>query len=99
MTYEIATNEVVMIPLNKLIASDLNARKTSYPEGNTELKASLLAFGVLENLIVYAAGKEKFAVAAGERRRGSLKALVKDKKIPAIFRCRALCARRRRLLN
>lgn len=85
MTYEIATNEVVMIPLNKLIASDLNARKTSYPEGNTELKASLLAFGVLENLIVYDAGKEKFAVAVGERRRGSLKALAKDKKIPGNF--------------
>jgi ParB family chromosome partitioning protein len=85
MTYEIATNEVVMIPLNKLIASDLNARKTSCPEGATELKASLLAFGVLENLIVYDAGKEKFAVAAGERRRGSLKALAKDKKIPGNF--------------
>ncbi len=86
MTYEIATNDIIMIPLNKLIPSGLNARKiTTSAESNTELRASLLAFGVLENLIVYGAGKDKYAVAAGERRRASLKALLKEKKIPATF--------------
>jgi ParB family chromosome partitioning protein len=40
---------------------------------------------VLENLIVYDAGKGRFAVAAGERRRGMLKALAKDKRIPVNF--------------
>jgi ParB family chromosome partitioning protein len=86
MTYEIATNDIIMIPLNKLIASGLNARKiTTSAENNAELRASLLAFGVLENLIVYGAGKDKFAVAAGERRRASLKLLLKEKKIPANF--------------
>jgi ParB family chromosome partitioning protein len=86
MTYEIATNDIIMIPLNKLIPSGLNARKiTTSAESNTELRASLLAFGVLENLIVYGAGKDKFAVAAGERRRASLKLLLKERKIPANF--------------
>jgi len=86
MTYEIATNDIIMIPLNKLIPSGLNARKiTTSAESNAELRASLLAFGVLENLIVYGAGKDKFAVAAGERRRASLKLLLKEKKIPANF--------------
>jgi ParB family chromosome partitioning protein len=86
MTYEIATNDIIMIPLNKLIPSGLNARKiTTSAENNAELRASLLAFGVLENLIVYGAGKDKYAVAAGERRRASLKALLKEKKIPATF--------------
>ena len=86
MTYEIATNDIIMIPLNKLIPSGLNARKiTTSAESNAELRASLLAFGVLENLIVYGAGKDKYAVAAGERRRASLKALLKEKKIPADF--------------
>jgi len=86
MTYEIATNDIIMIPLNKLIPSGLNARKiTTSAESNAELRASLLAFGVLENLIVFATGKDKFAVAAGERRRASLKLLLKDKKIPANF--------------
>jgi ParB family chromosome partitioning protein len=86
MTYEIATNDITMIPLNKLIASGLNARKiTTSAESNAELRASLLAFGVLENLIVFGAGKDKFALAAGERRRASLKLLLKEKKIPANF--------------
>jgi ParB family chromosome partitioning protein len=86
MTYEIATNDIIMIPLSKLIPSGLNARKiTTSAESNAELRASLLAFGVLENLIVYGAGKDKYAVAAGERRRASLKLLLKEKKIPANF--------------
>jgi ParB family chromosome partitioning protein len=86
MTYEIATNDITMIPLNKLIPSGLNARKiTTSAENNAELRASLLAFGVLENLIVYGAGKDKYAVAAGERRRACLKALLKETKIPANF--------------
>jgi ParB family chromosome partitioning protein len=86
MTYEIETNDITMIPLNKLIPSGLNARKiTTSAESNAELRASLLAFGVLENLIVYGAGKDKYAVAAGERRRASLKLLLKEKKIPANF--------------
>jgi ParB family chromosome partitioning protein len=64
----------------------LNARKiATSAENNAELRASLLAFGVLENLIVYGAGKDKYAVAAGERRRASLKLLLKEKKIPANF--------------
>ena len=82
MTYEIATNDITMIPLNKLIPSGLNARKiTTSAKSNAELRASLLAFGVLENLIVYGAGKDKYAVAAGERRRASLKLLLKEKKM------------------
>jgi ParB family chromosome partitioning protein len=86
MTYEIATNDIIMIPLNKLIPSGLNARKiTTSAENNAELRASLLTFGVLENLIVYGTGKDKYAVAAGERRRASLKMLLKEKKIPANF--------------
>jgi ParB family chromosome partitioning protein len=86
MTYEITTHDVITIPLSKLIASGLNARKmTTNPESNAELKASLYARGVLENLIVYDAGKGRFAVAAGERRRGMLKALAKDKRIPVNF--------------
>jgi ParB family transcriptional regulator, chromosome partitioning protein len=86
MIYEIATNDITMIQLNKLIASGLNARKISASaENNAELRASLLAFGVLENLIVYGAEKDKFAVAAGERRRARLKVLLKEKKIPANF--------------
>lgn len=67
-------NEIVFIPLNKLVQSPHNVRKTRSEEGVGELQASLLAQGVLENLIVYEADHGKFAVAAGERRRTALKA-------------------------
>jgi ParB family chromosome partitioning protein len=76
------SNDIEMIPLNKLIASPHNVRKLRAPVGMEELQASLLSHGVLENLIVYATEGGKFAVAAGERRRSGLKALAKAKKIP-----------------
>jgi ParB family transcriptional regulator, chromosome partitioning protein len=79
------SNEIEMIPLNKLVASPHNVRKTRSREGVDEFQASLLFHGVLENLIVYETANGKFAVAAGERRRSGLKALAKVKKIPSNF--------------
>jgi ParB family chromosome partitioning protein len=79
------SNEVKMIPLNKLIASPHNVRKTRGQEGMDEFRASLLFHGVLENLIVYETENGKFAVTAGERRRSGLKVLAKAKKIPSNF--------------
>lgn len=79
------SNEIEMIPLNKLVASPHNVRKTRSHEGMSEFQASLLFHGVLENLIVYETENGKFAVAAGERRRSGLKALAKAKKIPSNF--------------
>jgi ParB family chromosome partitioning protein len=79
------SNEIEMIPLNKLVASPHNVRKTRRQEGMNEFQASLLFHGVLENLIVYEIDNGKFAVAAGERRRSGLKALAKGKKIPPNF--------------
>lgn len=79
------STEIEMIPLNKLVASPHNVRKTRSHEGMVEFQASLLFHGVLENLIVYETENGKFAVAAGERRRSGLKALAKAKKIPSNF--------------
>ena len=76
------SNEIEMIPLNKLVASPHNVRKTRRQEGMNEFQASLLFHGVLENLIVYEIDNGKFAGAAGERRRSGLKALAKGKIIP-----------------
>jgi ParB family chromosome partitioning protein len=78
-------HEIVYVALNKLIESPHNVRKTRTDEGMQELQASILAHGVLKNLIVYEAEKGKFAVAGGERRRTALKALAKAKKIPNNF--------------
>lgn len=75
------TDQITYIPLTKLLESPLNVRKQRTEEGLPELKANILARGLLKNLIVYEAEKGKYAVAGGERRRRCLKALAKEKKI------------------
>lgn len=75
------TDQITYISLTKLVESPLNVRKQRTEEGLTELKANILARGLLKNLIVYEAEKGKYAVAGGERRRRCLKALAKEKKI------------------
>ena len=70
------------IPLNKLVASPRNVRRRSEPGADAELKASIAARGLLQNLIVRSVAKGKFEVDAGERRRKALLALVNDRTLP-----------------
>jgi ParB family chromosome partitioning protein len=70
------------IPLNKLIASPRNVRRHSDPAADAELKASIAAHGLLQNLIVHAGAKGKFEVEAGERRRKAMLALADEKLLP-----------------
>jgi ParB family transcriptional regulator, chromosome partitioning protein len=73
------------IPLNLLVKAPENVRKAPVEGGVESLVASIRAFGILENLIVYPEEKDdgtltgKFAVAAGERRRSAGLVLVKAK--------------------
>ena len=73
------------IPLNKLVASPRNVRRSSDPQADLELKADIHARGLLQNLVVTSVKKPRgcFAVEAGERRRQALVALVGDGKLPA----------------
>ena len=63
--------EIVSIPLNKLVASPLNVRKTG---GKTieDLAASIRAHGLLHNLVVAKKG-DKHHVVAGARRFAALR--------------------------
>jgi ParB family transcriptional regulator, chromosome partitioning protein len=70
------------IPLNKLVQSPRNVRRHGDPVADAELKASIAARGLLQNLIVRPATKGKFEVEAGERRRRAMLALVEDKVLP-----------------
>jgi ParB family transcriptional regulator, chromosome partitioning protein len=70
------------IPLNKLVQSPRNVRRHANPAADAELKASISAHGLLQNLIVRPAAKGKFEVEAGERRRRAMLALVEDKILP-----------------
>lgn len=70
------------IPLNKLIPSPRNVRRHSDAIADAELKASIAALGLLQNLIVRPCAKGKFEVEAGERRRKAMLALADDKILP-----------------
>ncbi|MYI50848.1 MAG: chromosome partitioning protein ParB [Rhodospirillaceae bacterium] len=79
------------IPLSRLSLAPENVRKTPPdPRADAELKASIAALGLLENLVVRADpgsspgqapdedGGERFAVVAGGRRLKAMQALVED---------------------
>jgi len=72
------------IPLNKLVASPRNVRRSTDPQADSELKAAIAAQGLLQNLVVTGVRKPKgcFAVEAGERRRQALLALAQEGKLP-----------------
>lgn len=71
------------IPLNKLVASPRNVRRTGDAQADLQLKADIEARGLLQNLVVTGVKKPKgcFAVEAGERRRQALLALAQEGKL------------------
>lgn len=70
------------IPLNQLVPSPANVRKTGAAVGIDELAASIAAHGLLQNLQVRPGAKGKFEVVAGGRRLAALKLLAKQKALP-----------------
>src|SRR5271165_95030 len=80
-----AALEIVNIPLNKLVGSPLNVRKTG-GQSIEDLAASIKAHGLLHNLVVSKAAKgDKHQVIAGARRLAALKKLAKEKVLPKTF--------------
>lgn len=75
------------IPLNKLVPSPRNVRRTVDEQADQQLKADIEARGLLQNLVVTGAAKPRgsFAVEAGERRRRSLVALAEEGKLAKDF--------------
>jgi ParB family chromosome partitioning protein len=74
------TEQIVLIPLNKLVSSSLNVRKTN-GETIDELAASIAAHGLLQNLVVSPAKGDKHQVIAGGRRFLALSHLARKKVI------------------
>lgn len=76
------------IPLAALVKSKLNARRTTSKTASEELKASILAHGLLQNLVVVRGLANVYEVIAGARRLDALIALQKEGKLPnALVRC------------
>jgi ParB family chromosome partitioning protein len=71
------------IPLNKLVPSLRNVRRTTDEQADLQLKADIEARGLLQNLVVTPVAKPRgcFAVEAGERRRRQLQRLAEEGKL------------------
>jgi ParB family transcriptional regulator, chromosome partitioning protein len=72
------------IPLNKLVPSPRNVRRSVDEQADLQLKADIEARGLLQNLVVTGAAKPRgsFAVEAGGRRLKALQSLAEEGKLP-----------------
>jgi ParB family transcriptional regulator, chromosome partitioning protein len=78
--------DITSIPLNKLVASEDNVRKTAGADSALqELASSIAAHGLLQSLVVRKSKKAKFAVVAGGRRLSALRLLAHAGKIEADY--------------
>jgi ParB family chromosome partitioning protein len=69
-------NNTMEIQVKNLAKSALNVRKTISATADEELKASILAHGLMQNLVVTEGKKGKYLVIAGARRLEALKSLI-----------------------
>ncbi len=74
-----------LIPLNRLIVSRLNVRRTDRKSDIDALSASINAHVLLQNLAVTPTGTDRFEVVAGGRRLTVLKSLAKSGAIARDF--------------
>ncbi len=84
-TTQHTTTPPQMITVNRLRKSPLNVRRTGATIGIDELKASILAHGLMQNLVVTDGGDGSFEVIAGGRRLAAIHALQAEGKLPENF--------------
>jgi ParB family transcriptional regulator, chromosome partitioning protein len=85
MTNTEKATQLQLIAASRLEKSPLNARRTVTKTGMEELKASILAHGLMQNLVVTDAGDGVFHVIAGGRRLEAIRSLQSEDKLPADF--------------
>lgn len=73
------------IELGKLVKSPLNVRKTAPSTAIQELKSSILAHGLMQNLVATEGKKGKYLVIAGARRLEALKELQAEGHLPTDY--------------
>lgn len=73
--------DIIAIALNKLDTDPMNVRKTYSTESVEGLAASILANGIIQNIVVRKAPKGRFFVIAGGRRHAALKLLAERDQI------------------
>ena len=86
MTYiQCTPTQPQLIAVSRLEKSPLNARRTAAKVGMAELKASLLAHGLMQNLVVTDTGDGTYRVIAGGRRLEAIHSLQTEGKLPEDF--------------
>jgi ParB family chromosome partitioning protein len=86
MTYiQCTPTQPQLIAVSRLEKSPLNARRTAVKVGMEELKASLLAHGLMQNLVVTDTGDGRYLVIAGGRRLEAIHSLQAEGKLPEDF--------------
>ena len=78
-------SHIQMIPLNRLVVSANNVRRTERKADLNSLAASIAAHGLLQNLAVSPTENDRFEVIAGARRHAALKSLAKSGAIARDF--------------
>lgn len=78
-------SDIIAVALNKLNADPKNVRKTYTKESIESLSASILANGVIQNLVVRKAPKGRYLVTAGGRRLAALNLLAERGEIGADY--------------
>src|SRR5260370_596672 len=81
-TIENTSTQPRLIAVTKLEKSPDKARRTTPQIGMEELIASLLAQGLMQNLVVTDAGDGSFRVIAGGRRLEAIRSLQSEDKLP-----------------
>lgn len=82
--------EIVALPLNKLDADPKNVRKTYSVDSIEALAASILANGVIQNVVVRKATKGRYFVTAGGRRLAALTLLAERDQIAKDYSVNAI---------
>ncbi|GBK97854.1 hypothetical protein VH1709_contig00012-0006 [Vibrio harveyi] len=79
-------SSIVMLPVSQLVVSDLNVRKIKASKADDEsLQASILAHGIIQNLVALPCDKDVYPVVSGGRRLTQLNALVDAGSIDADY--------------
>src|ERR1700744_4922941 len=78
---------VIIVPANQLSHSPTNVRRTSDPEADAQLDASIEANGILQNLIALPEKRKKgwYRVTGGGRRLSSVARLIERGVLPADY--------------
>ena len=84
-TIENTSTQPRLIAVANLAKSPLNARRIVRSDGAGELKASILAHGLMQNLVVTDSGDGTFLVIAGGRRLEAIHSLQAEGKLPEDF--------------